>query len=84
VKFRLHNKNVVLSVILLEIKKILRYGMLLGRQSRSFGFQQSTGSIGGKYDAVRLPAYNNILSTLNGLIFGKYPLLETIKQNRKK
>jgi RHS repeat-associated protein len=39
---------------------------------------------GGNYDAVILPVYNGISPTLNGLIFGKYPLLETLKQNKRK
>jgi hypothetical protein len=55
-------------------------GLLLDRRS-----EDATPSRGGgKYDAVRLPVYNGISPSLNGLIFRKYPLLEILKQNRRK
>ena len=35
------------------------------------------------YGGLILPNYNGVTPTLNGIAFGKYPLIRTLKQNRK-
>jgi hypothetical protein len=39
---------------------------------------------GNAYGGVKLPNYSGVAPTLPGLVFAKYPLIQTLKQNRKR